>query len=61
MNLLQFPGHTKDNYGSWWIYMKSLLISHDAREIVEKGVKRVEDEISLVPPQAELQRSGKKD
>nr|GEZ12534.1 retrovirus-related Pol polyprotein from transposon TNT 1-94 [Tanacetum cinerariifolium] len=62
MNLFQFSGLTKDNYGSWCIRMKALLGSHDVWEIVEKGIKKVDDESSLsVAQRVELQKERKND
>nr|GEU28883.1 hypothetical protein [Tanacetum cinerariifolium] len=62
MNLFQFPRLTKDNYGSWCIRMKALLCSHDVWEIVEKCVKKVDDESSLSATQrVKLQKARKKD
>ncbi|GJY95415.1 retrovirus-related pol polyprotein from transposon TNT 1-94 [Tanacetum coccineum] len=62
MNLFQFPRLTKDNYGSWCIRIKKLLVSHDVWEIVEKGVEKVDDEGSLSATQrVELQKARKKD
>nr|GEV97873.1 copia-type polyprotein [Tanacetum cinerariifolium] len=62
INVFQFPRLTKDNYGSWCIIMKALLSSHDVREIVEKGVEKVDDESSLsVAERVEFQKARKKD
>nr|GEX21424.1 zf-CCHC domain-containing protein/DUF4219 domain-containing protein/UBN2 domain-containing protein [Tanacetum cinerariifolium] len=62
MNVFQFPCLTKDNYGSWCILLKALLGSHDVREIVKKGVEKVDDESSLSAAQrVELQKVRKKD
>nr|GEW90530.1 retrovirus-related Pol polyprotein from transposon TNT 1-94 [Tanacetum cinerariifolium] len=62
MQLFQFPRLTKDNYGSWCIRMKALLGSHDVWEIVEEGVKKVDDEGSLSATQrVELQKERKND
>nr|GEU59224.1 hypothetical protein [Tanacetum cinerariifolium] len=62
MNVFQFPRLTKDNYGSWCMLLKALFGSHDVREIVEKGVEKVDDESSLSAAQrVELQKARKKD
>ncbi|GJY24141.1 retrovirus-related pol polyprotein from transposon TNT 1-94 [Tanacetum coccineum] len=62
MNLFQFPRLTKDNYGSWCIQMMALLDSHDVWEIVEKGIKKVDNESLLsVTQRVDLQKARKKD
>nr|GEX56205.1 zinc finger, CCHC-type [Tanacetum cinerariifolium] len=62
MNLIQFRRLTKDNYGSWCIRIKALLVSHDVWEIVEKVIEEVDDESSLNATQrVDLQNTRKKD
>ncbi|GKD81096.1 copia-type polyprotein [Tanacetum coccineum] len=57
MHLFQFPRLTKDNYGSWCIWMKALLGSQDVWEIVEKGIEKVDDESSLSATQRKVANS----
>nr|GEY28217.1 retrovirus-related Pol polyprotein from transposon TNT 1-94 [Tanacetum cinerariifolium] len=52
---------SKNNYGSWCIWMKALLGSHDVWEIVEKGIEKVDDESLLNATQrVDLQKKEKR-
>nr|GEU67695.1 retrovirus-related Pol polyprotein from transposon TNT 1-94 [Tanacetum cinerariifolium] len=53
---------TRESCLSWCIRMKALLGSHDAWEIVEKGIEKVDDESSLNATQrVDFQKARKKD
>ena len=56
----QFPRLTKDNYASWSSYMKTLLRSHSAWDIVENGYSKPKNGATRSPIETEAATKLKK-